>query len=140
VATEEKGGVFSDWSWDSRELHCAQNSREKWTAASLQPQLAPYQLQQSRLSPEYRPQQKAEGQKLETQGARPFLSTSFVQYTQTSGQASRGKMMMLKPNATFKEFAEDNYCKQSIRVAESFILKNTKNIIWYSVLQDLLGV
>jgi hypothetical protein len=41
-------------------------------------------------------------------------------------------MMMLKPNASFKEFAEDNYCKQSIRVAESFILKNTKNIIWYA--------
>jgi len=40
------------------------------------------------------------------------------------------KLMQLRPNSSFKEFAEDNYCKQSIRVAESFILKNTKNIIW----------
>jgi len=49
---------------------------------------------------------------------------------QVGRHKQEAKMMMLKPNATFKEFAEDNYCKQSIRVAESFILKNTKNIIW----------
>jgi len=49
-------------------------------------------------------------------------------------------MMMLKPNATFKEFAEDNYCKQSIRVAESFILKNTKNIIWCAVFFSVRGL
>lgn len=127
VATGEKGGVFSDWSWDSDEPHCAPNSREKWTAACLQPQLAPDQRQQSSMSAGYWRQRKAEGPKLEA------LSTSFAQHTTkpqvgTSKQCT--KMMMLKPNTTFKEFAEDNYCKQSIRVAESFILKNTKNIIW----------
>jgi hypothetical protein len=66
------------------------------------------------------------------------LNLLHTVHTSTSGLGTSkqaGKMMMLKPNATFKEFAEDNYCKQSIRVAESFILKNTKNIIWCRVLQ-----
>ncbi len=91
VATEEKGGVFSGWSWDSGELHCAPNSREKWTAACPQPQLAPDQLQQSRLSSERcRRQHKAEGQKLEAQGHSsqlpPYRTHSNIR---ASAQASR---------------------------------------------------
>jgi hypothetical protein len=40
-------------------------------------------------------------------------------------------MLPLRPSPAFKEFAEDSCCKQSIRVAERVILKNSKNIIWY---------
>jgi len=37
---------------------------------------------------------------------------------------------MRRSNSAFKEFAEENYSKQSIQVAETFILKNKKNILW----------
>jgi len=39
---------------------------------------------------------------------------------------------MRRSNSAFKEFAEENYSKQSIQVAETFILKNKKNILWFS--------
>jgi len=39
-------------------------------------------------------------------------------------------MLALKSSSSYKEFAQDNYCKQSIQVAERHILKNKRNIIW----------